>query len=168
MMPNVAHEKPLASSHPAQADVLAFFTRYADTLDDGRVDDWVDFFADDGIYQVTTRENEDANYPVGIVYCEGRGMLLDRVKALKDANIYESHVYCHINGQPTILKDSGGLLTVRSNFVVYRTMYDGRAELFAAGKYLDVLRCDNAGLRFQERRAVVDSRRIDTLLVFPI
>ncbi|AOB33815.1 hypothetical protein AKI39_17210 [Bordetella sp. H567] len=154
--------------HPAHADVVHFLTRYADALDDGRVDDWVDFFDDDGIYQVTTRENEAAHYPVGIVYCEGRGMLLDRIKALKIANIYESHVYCHINGQPTILQDVDGVLTVRSNFVVYRTMYDGRAELFATGKYRDVIRRDGAGLRFQERRAVVDSRRIDTLLVFPI
>ena len=166
-MTTLAQEKPTAFA-PSHTEVAAFLTRYADALDDGRVDDWADFFTDDGIYQITTRENEENNYPVGIVYCEGRGMLLDRVKALKIANIYESHVYCHINGQPTILKEANGLVTVRSNFVVYRTMYDGRAELFATGKYLDVLRCDKAGLRFQERLAVVDSRRIDTLLVFPI
>ncbi|OZI60585.1 aromatic-ring-hydroxylating dioxygenase subunit beta [Bordetella genomosp. 11] len=167
-MTALAQESTAASRHAAHADVAALLTRYADALDDGRVDDWVDFFVDDGIYQVTTRENEANNYPVGIVYCEGRGMLLDRVKALKIANIFESHVYCHVNGQPTILQEDDGLLTVRSNFVVYRTMYDGRAELFATGKYLDVIRRDDAGLRFQERRAVVDSRRIDTLLVFPI
>lgn len=167
-MTALAQQSTAAALHPSHADVAAFLTRYADALDDGRVDDWVDFFTDDGIYQITTRENEASNYPVGIVYCEGRGMLRDRVKALKIANIYETHVYCHINGQPTILKEAGGCLTVRCNFVVYRTMYDGRAELFATGKYLDVIRRDGAGLRFQERRAVVDSRRIDTLLVFPI
>jgi anthranilate 1,2-dioxygenase small subunit len=167
-MSSLAQHIPGGAAHPAHADLAAFLTRYADTLDDGRVDDWVDFFTDDGIYQVTTRENEDANYPVGIVYCEGRGMLLDRIKALKIANIYESHVYCHLNGQPTILRDDGGLLTVRSNFAVYRTMYDGGSELFATGRYLDIVRRDGDGLRFQERRAVVDSRRIDTLLVFPI
>lgn len=159
---------PEVSIHPLHADVAAFLNRYAAALDDGRVDDWPDFFADDGVYQITTRENEAANYPIGIVYCEGRGMLLDRIKALKIANIYESHVYCHINGEPMILKEGKGLLSVRSNFVVYRTMYDGRSELFATGKYLDILRRDDSGLRFQERRAVLDSRRIDTLLVFPI
>ncbi|GGX23736.1 anthranilate 1,2-dioxygenase small subunit [Pigmentiphaga litoralis] len=157
-----------AITHAAHADVAAFLTRYTDALDDGRVDEWADFFTDDGNYQITTRENEEAGYPVGIIYCEGRGMLLDRIKALKVANIYESHVYCHINGQPTVLGETGGLFTVRSNFVVYRTMYDGRVELFATGKYLDVIRHDEAGLRFKERRAIVDSRRIDTLLVFPI
>lgn len=167
-MTSLAQQTPRIVGHPPHADLVHFLTSYADTLDDGRVDDWVEFFTGDGIYQVTTRENEDANYPVGIVYCEGRGMLLDRVKALKIANIYESHVYCHLNGQPTILRDNGGLLTVRSNFAVYRTMYDGRSELFATGKYLDIVRRDGDGLRFQERRAVVDSRRIDTLLVFPI
>lgn len=167
-MTTLTERKFVASRHPAHTDVAAFLTRYTDALDDGRVDDWADFFTDDGNYQITTRENEEANYPVGIIYCEGRGMLLDRIKALKVANIYESHVYCHINGQPTILSETNGLLTVRSNFVVYRTMYDGRVEVFATGKYLDVIRRNEAGLQFKERRAIVDSRRIDTLLVFPI
>src|SRR3546814_8293355 len=99
-----APEKIIAPSLVSHADVNELLTRYADALDDGRVDDWPDFFVEDGIYQITTRENEAALYPVGIVYCEGRGMLLDRVKALKIATIFESHVYCHINGQPTILK----------------------------------------------------------------
>jgi 3-phenylpropionate/cinnamic acid dioxygenase small subunit len=150
------------------ADIAAFLTRYTDALDDGRIDEWANFFTEDGNYQITTRENEEAGYPVGIVYCEGRGMLVDRIKALKVANIYESHVYCHINGQPTISNETNGLCSVRSNFVVYRTMYDGRVEVFATGKYLDVIRRDEAGLRFKERRAIVDSRRVDTLLVFPI
>lgn len=150
------------------ADIAALLTRYTDALDDGRIDEWPNFFTQDGNYQITTRENEEAGYPVGIVYCEGRGMLVDRIKALKVANIYESHVYCHINGQPTILSETDGHCSVRSNFVVYRTMYDGRVEVFATGKYLDVIRRDDTGLRFKERRAIVDSRRIDTLLVFPI
>jgi 3-phenylpropionate/cinnamic acid dioxygenase small subunit len=145
-----------------------FLTRYAETLDDALVDDWVEFFEEDAIYQITTRENHEAGYPVGIVYCEGRGMLLDRIKALKIANIFEHHVYCHINGQPRILEDRDAVWTVRSNFVVYRTMYDGQAELFASGKYLDRIRHGADGLRFKERRVVLDSRRIDTLLVFPL
>lgn len=167
-MTTLAEQTFMHAIHPAHEAVAAFLTRYTDTLDDGRVDEWADFFTEDGVYQVTTRENVEANYPVGIVYCEGRGMLVDRIKALKVANIYESHVYCHITGRPTILGEHDGCLTVRSNYVVYRTMYDGRMELFATGKYQDVLRDAGEGLRFQKRQVVVDSRRIDTLLVFPI
>jgi len=167
-MTAVPQKKQPAENQLSRAGLTEFLTRYADVLDDGRIDEWVGFFDEDAIYQITTRENHEAGYPVGIVYCEGRGMLLDRVKALKIANIFESHVYCHINGQPSVLEEADGLCTVRSSFAVYRTMYDGRAELFATGKYLDVIRHDDAGLRFKERRAVVDSRRIDTLLVFPI
>jgi 3-phenylpropionate/cinnamic acid dioxygenase small subunit len=157
-----------AAVAPEQGELIDFMTRYGETLDDGRIDDWLAFFHVDGVYQVTTRENEDALYPVGIVYCEGRGMLHDRVKALKIANIFESHVYCHINGQPRVTGGRGGAWQVRSNFVVYRTMYDGAVELFASGKYLDVVARGDDGLRFRERRVVIDSRRIDTLLVFPI
>lgn len=159
---------PAAEALRLHADVSEFFTRYAHALDDGRIDDWVDFFCDDGVYQVTTRENVEAGYPIGIIYCEGRGMLMDRVKALKIANIFEDHVYCHIGGQFQVMDDKDGLCSVRSNFVVYRTMFDGTAELFASGKYLDVIERDGNKLRFKQRRVVVDSRRIDTLLVFPI
>jgi anthranilate 1,2-dioxygenase small subunit len=47
-------------------------------------------------------------------------------------------------------------------------MYNGEAEVFATGKYLDLVSCGSAGTVFKERRAIVDSRRIDTLLVLPI
>jgi hypothetical protein len=47
-------------------------------------------------------------------------------------------------------------------------MYTGEAELFASGKYLDLIALDNDGPRFAERLVVLDSRRIDTLLVYPL
>lgn len=141
---------------------------YGHALDDGRVDEWSGFFGPDGIYQVTTRENLEAGYPLGIVYCEGRGMMDDRIKALKTANIFESHTYCHILGQPDVREELEGRFAVRSSFVVYRTMYTGQAELFATGKYLDIVDTGGDRLQFAERRVIVDSRCIDTLLVFPL
>lgn len=156
-----SHEIPVAT-------IQSFLQDYCHTLDDGEIDNWVGFFKEDATYQITTRENRVKGYPIGIVLCEGRGMMNDRIKALKNANIFESHTYCHILGYPSIRSGDQGLLAVRTNFVVYRTMYTGEAELFASGKYLDLIAQDNDGPRFAERLVVLDSRRIDTLLVYPL
>jgi 3-phenylpropionate/cinnamic acid dioxygenase small subunit len=99
-------------------------------------------------------------------------MMDDRIKALKQANIFEEHVHRHILGRPLI--ESLGLgfgherFAVRSSFVVYRTMYTGQTEIFATGVYADVVALGDAGPRFMERRVVLDSRSVDTLMVYPL
>jgi anthranilate 1,2-dioxygenase small subunit len=141
---------------------------YCHALDDGEVDRWSGFFQDGATYQITTRENLANGYPLGIVLCEGRGMMDDRIKALKTANIFESHNYCHITGPLDIVEQMEDRWSVRSNFAVYRTMYTGEVTLFATGKYLDVVDTSGGQVSFAERIVVVDSRRIDTLLVYPL
>jgi anthranilate 1,2-dioxygenase small subunit len=140
---------------------------YAHALDDVRIDDWPGFFTEDGIYQITTRENLEAGYPIGIVYCNGQGMMRDRVEALKSANIFERHFYCHLLGRPSLREERPGLIAARSNFGVLRTMQDGQTEMFATGKFVDLITLEPAP-RFRERRVVLDSRRIDILLVYPL
>lgn len=145
-----------------------FLNDYCYQLDDDNIEAWPKFFAEDSIYQLTTRQNYEADYPLGIILCEGLGMMEDRVRALRTANIYEEHTYCHLLGRPDIQITSRNTYQVRSNFTVHRTMCTGKAELFATGKYLDEIADEPSGLRFQERRVILDSRQIDTLLVIPL
>lgn len=161
-----------ALQRPVSPELLVrletFLAAYAHALDDARFEVWPEFFADTGIYHVTTRENFDANRPIGILYCEGRGMMHDRVDALRTANIFEHHAYCHIVGRAQAWTEADGTIGARSNFTVYRTMEDGQTALFALGRYLDRLIDTADGLRFTERRVILDSRRIDVLLVLPL
>ncbi len=156
-----------AAAVPTEA-IADFLERYCHVLDDGRVDEWSAFFEDDATYQITTRENVEARRPIGIVLCEGRGMMDDRIRALKIANIYESHTYRHMVGRPLVEPELEGRWSVRSSFLVFRTMYTGETTLFAAGRYDDVVAEGPDGLRFAERRVVLDSRSLDTLLVYPL
>jgi hypothetical protein len=41
-------------------------------------------------------------------------------------------------------------------------------DLYAAGSYHDVISVEDAGLRFQERKVVLDSCSIDILMVIPL
>lgn len=159
---------PLTAAAVPTDAIADFLERYCHMLDDGRVDEWSAFFEDDATYQLTTRENVEANRPIGIMLCEGRGMMDDRIKALQIANIYESHTYRHMVGRPLVEPELEGRWAVRSSFLVFRTMYTGETTLFASGRYDDVVAEGPDGLRFAERRVVLDSRSLDTLLVYPL
>jgi anthranilate 1,2-dioxygenase small subunit len=146
-----------------------FLLDYAHAIDDGDLQAWPRFFAEDARYKIISRENFEAGLPMGIMYCEGAGMMRDRVLALETANIYEPHTYSHILGRPRLRHAASGAIHARSNFLVTRTMQEGRMETFAAGKYLDrIAPQPDGGFLFAERHAVLDSRRIDILLVFPL
>jgi anthranilate 1,2-dioxygenase small subunit len=145
-------------------DLLA---AYAEAIDDGKLELWHGFFTGDGIYQIITRESFDAGLPIGILYCGSRGMMEDRVRALRTANIYEPHAYRHLLGRPRFERTGDGF-DVRSNFCVYRIAQDGDTVTFATGRYLDRIVDDGGALRFMARRVVLDSRRVDILLVLPL
>lgn len=150
-----------------KARVEDFLADYAHAIDDDELERWPDFFTEDAVYQITNRENYDAGLPMGIMICEGRGMMADRVLALRTANIYEPHTYCHLLSR-TALKKDGDALHARTNFQVVRTMQEGRMEIYATGKYVDrIVFADGAPL-LADRRVVLESRRVDILLVFPL
>jgi anthranilate 1,2-dioxygenase small subunit len=150
--------------HEAIEDLLA---DYAEAIDDGALERWPGFFAEDGEYQIITRESHEAGLPVGIMYCGSRGMMEDRVQALRTANIYEPHTYRHLLARPRIQRSAEGF-AVRSNLCVFRIAQDGETVVFATGRYLDRIVEDGAALRFRSRQVVLDSRRVDILLVLPL
>ncbi len=141
---------------------------YAECIDDDRLEEWPDFFIENCRYLITSRQSHEAGYRHGVVYAASKGMLKDRVLALRRANIFEPHRYRHIIGPTRIGKVEGGVAEVRSNFLAVRIMHDGEMSLFAAGRYLDHIDVSAMPYRFIERLVVLDSQKIDTLLVIPL
>ena len=141
---------------------------YTRALDDDRMEAWPAFFAEVCLYVITTADNHRRGYTAGVVYADSQGMLRDRVAALREANIYERQTYRHLVGLPTVLSDSDGLVRAETSFLVVRIMRDGRMDLFATGRYLDLLVDEGGALRFRERIVVCDNNRFDTLLAIPL
>jgi 3-phenylpropionate/cinnamic acid dioxygenase small subunit len=141
---------------------------YARALDDDRLEDWPGFFTEPCLYLITTADNHRQGYTAGIVYADSQGMLHDRVAALRQANIYERQAYRHLIGLPAIVADGAGVVRAETPFLVVRIMRDGRMDLFATGRYLDVLVDEGRSLRLRERLVVCDSSRFDTLLAIPL
>ena len=141
---------------------------YVDCIDEDRLEDWPDFFVEQCRYVITSRASHEAGLPHGVVYAASRGMLIDRVTALRQANIFEPHRYRHIVGPIRVERVDETVARARSNFVAVRIMHDGEMNLFAAGRYLDRIALTAQPYRFIERLVVLDSQKIDTLLVIPL
>jgi len=141
---------------------------YARAIDDDRLESWPDFFADPCVYKITSADNYRRGLPAGIVYADSRGMLKDRVTALREANIYERQAYRHLVGLPAIREAAGGLVHAETPFLVVRVTRDGTMDLFATGRYVDTMVDEDGTLRFRERLVICDSSRVDTLLAIPL
>ena len=148
--------------------VEALYAEYAQAIDDDRLEDWPGFFVADGKYRVTTRENRDSGLDLAMMYCDGRGMMSDRVSALRLANIYEPHVYCHLTSSVRVVDRTSAEVQAQANFAVIRTMQEGDQSIFACGRTYDRIVETDGRLLFRERLVVLDSRQVDTLLVIPI
>jgi len=149
-------------------EIEQLYTAYAHCIDDDRLEEWPGFFIEDCTYRVTSAENFEAGLPLGIIYATSKNMLVDRVMALRQANIYEPQRYRHLISGVQIEQAERDALDAVANFLVLRTMQDGAMTLFAAGRYIDrVVRADT-GWKFAEKQVILDSRRIDTLLALPL
>ena len=151
-----------------RARIEDFLAEVARIVDDDALEHWPGCFTEDATYRIIPRENFEAGQPIGILSCQGRGMMQDRVLALRSANIFEPHTYCHLLARPLLARGTDGAITVRSAFALYRTQQGASTELFAAGKYLDRIVEQDGALLLAARDAVLESHRVDILIVLPI
>lgn len=152
--------------------VERLLAEYAGCIDDDALERWPEFFTQDCLYRILTRDGYRNRWPAGVLHCEGRGMLADRILSMRRANIFEPHWYRHLVSS-TRLKgeagiDAGGGWRLHSNFAIVRTMQTGEQALFLAGFYDDLVVEQAGKLLFREKTVVLDSNRVDTLLVIPV
>src|SRR4029077_18756549 len=107
-------------------------------------------------------------FETGITYADTKGMVIDRIAAIRQSNVYEKQSDHHILGLPNILRDGGDEAESETPFLVVRIMHDGQSDIFATGLYLDTYRAAGNDLKFSKRLVVCDSSRIDTLMALPL
>jgi 3-phenylpropionate/cinnamic acid dioxygenase small subunit len=151
-----------------QLQVQELNARYVQAIDENLLESWPDFFVEDGRYLLTTAENVERGLPLGLIYATSRAMLRDRIRSLRDANVYEPQRYRHVLGAPLVEPADGGGVRAQTNFIVVRIMHTGEMTVFATGRYQDRIVIGADGARFAEKRVILDSRLIDTLLAIPL
>jgi anthranilate 1,2-dioxygenase small subunit len=150
-----------------QQQIENLHARYVHAIDEDRLEDWPDFFTEEGVYRITTAENEARGLPLPVLLAESRAMLRDRVQSLRHANIYEPQRYRHLMSSTVITPSGGDKAQSTSNFLVIRTMENGESTFFASGRYVDRIVLSPEPL-YEERVVICDSRRFDTLLAIPL
>jgi 3-phenylpropionate/cinnamic acid dioxygenase small subunit len=148
--------------------LCSFNAAYADAIDSDRLESWPDFFTEQCHYRVTHIENEREGLAAGLIYADSKNMLIDRISALREANIYEKQSYRHILGIPLVTHFEADTLRAKTPFMVARIMATGQTALFATGVYKDQLSLVNEKLLLTERVVVCDSTVTDTLLALPL
>lgn len=151
-------------------EIDQFNARYVAALDERRLTDWVEMFADDAFYVVTSRENADRGLPVGLIYCEGKAMIRDRAFALDKTAMFAPRYLRHIVGNLVVAgEDVDGTIRAQANYVVLQVLFDRPdATLHQVGRYHDVFRRTDAGLKLRERRCVYDNLLVPNALCIPV
>lgn len=148
--------------------IIALQAAYIRCIDGNKLEEWPEFFLDACLYVVTSAENHRAGYEGGIIYADSKAMLIDRIAALREANVYEKQSYRHIVGLPNVIRNGGDSAESETPFLVVRIMHDGTTAIFATGVYLDAYRATGNEVKLAKRIVVCDSSRIDTLLALPL
>jgi anthranilate 1,2-dioxygenase small subunit len=141
---------------------------HAELIDDDRLEEWPELFADDCVYRVISAENHNRGLNLAAVFCDSRRMLADRIISLRRANIYPAHSYRHLLGPTRIVSSTPELVTAQTNYAVLMTRNEGRTSIYNSGKYVDEVSLAEGEPRFRSKTAIFDTHLIDTMMVRPI
>ncbi len=149
-------------------EVEELFFAYVECLDEGEVERWPDFFTDDCLYKIISRENFERGLPLGTMMCEGKGGLQDRVVSVTTTSVYHDRALRHLLSNIRVKGVADGVIDVQANYAVLETLTNEFTTVFNTGKYLDKLVRQGDGLKFKEKLCVFDSVMVPTSLIFPI
>jgi anthranilate 1,2-dioxygenase small subunit len=148
-----------------RAALFDLYANYGGLIDAAEWGVWLELFAAECRYSIVPRENFDRGLPAGLVYCDSRAVLEDRIMALQEANKYNIHWDRHLIGLPRLIDGQGG---VEASFAVYQTDQEGESRLFATGLYRDRVIEETGKLRFQDKLVLLDTFAVPSLLSTPL
>lgn len=149
--------------------VEELYARYAAALDDGALEDWPTFFTDDCLYKIVPRENFERGLPLATMMCESRGMLQDRVDAIRKSLMFAPRTLRHSVANIRIVgEEESGALRVVANYVVFQTLPEDETRVLNVGRYLDLLMRESGQLKFKEKICVFDSVLVPNSIIYPL
>lgn len=141
---------------------------YSYALDHGDIDTWPDLFTDDCIYKLISRENWDLGLPLGTMFAEGRGGLLDRVNSVKQTTVYHERYLAHMISNTRVLSEKNGVVEASANYMVLETLPNQYTKILNAGRYIDKIVRQGGKLKFKEKIAIYDSVLVPASIITPI
>ncbi|TKR53301.1 ring-hydroxylating dioxygenase subunit beta [Allopusillimonas ginsengisoli] len=149
-------------------EIRYFYEEVAGLLDRDEVERFPSFFLDDCTYQVVSRENYGEGLPQAAIYCDGVGMVQDRVLALRETQVYVPRVWRHVISGVRVTAMEGDEIHASANFLITEAMSDQDPTLFLVGQYLDILVRNGSTFKFRQRLAVYDNHHVTRSLIVPV
>ncbi len=158
----------LASVGALRQELRDLYEEIADLLDDDRVESLPDYFLEEGVYRITTRENYDQGLPGALMFCEGVPMMRDRILAIRETQVYEPRTWRHFISGVQVTGVEDDVVKARANFLITEAMSDRDPTVFVVGRFVDTLVRRGDRLLFRERIAVCDNHHIRRSIIMPI
>jgi 3-phenylpropionate/cinnamic acid dioxygenase small subunit len=141
---------------------------YAYCLDHGDIDDWPGFFTEDCVYKLISRENWELGFPLGTIFAEKRGGLLDRVTSVKQTTVYHPRYLTHMISNASVLGEKDGLIEAMAHYMVLQTLPNQYTQILNVGRYLDKIVRVNGDLKFKEKICIYDSVLVPASIITPV
>jgi p-cumate 2,3-dioxygenase beta subunit len=134
-----------------------FLYREAALLDEWRLDDWLELWADDGEYTVPTTDHWSGTGHDSLVFIDDDVFRIRaRVTRLNSRRAHREFPYSRTRrliSNVRVLEDRGDEVDIAANFVIYRVRRDTDAY---PGQYLYTLRRNDDSFLIVRRRALLD------------
>ena len=157
-----------AALREARLAVEEFHYEYAAVLERMDIERWPSFFADDAVYEMKARDNEESGLRLALMYCEGMGMLKDRAYAIKHTEMYAPRYLNLMITNTRVLSIEGPFIQSEAGYLLLETLIDEPTRVQQAGKYYDRFERRDGRLIIKERLCVYDSVLINNCVVFPV
>jgi len=153
----------LQISELTRADIEEFLYSEAALLDEWRLEEWLDLFTIDCLYEIPAPDlpDEDPGETFSLIH-DHRAMLEQRVIRLKKPTAHAEFPHSRTRRLVTnvrILDKRSDEIKVGANFAVYR-MRNG-IEVTYVGRYEYVLIPSSDGLKIRHRKAILDQEVLD-------
>ena len=153
---------------PDRFALYDLYVAYGALLDAAEFDAWLALFAEACTYHIMPRENYQRGLPAGLVFCDSRAVLQDRIRALREANKYNIHIDRHLIGLPRIVGEEASTTLIEAPFAVYQSDQEGETRLFATGLYRDRVVAETGNLKFRDKLILLDTFAVPSLLATPL
>lgn len=146
-----------------RTDIEDFLYAEAALLDEWRLEEWLDLFTIDCLYEVPAPDqpDEDPAETFALIH-DHRPMLEQRVIRLKKPTAHAEFPHSRTRrliNNVRILSREGDELTVTANFAVFRVR--NGIEVTYVGRYQYVLVATDDGFRIRHRKAILDQDVLD-------
>jgi len=141
---------------------------YASAVDSGQWNLWPEFFTEECVYKLQSRENHERGFPLATLFFTSKGMLKDRVYGITETLYHDPYYQRHVVGAPVVKKLDEGKIYSEANYAVFRTKFDKESTVFNVGRYLDTIVQTPEGFKFAERLCIFDSEMIPNSIIYPI